>query len=155
MDDRRPVVTTVVAFNANEIKGLIASRQGPVWRDIQLRGQKVQNKARRLCPVDKGALKDSITLEMALVNGLPTARIGSNLEYAIFVHEGTGIYGRGQFIKPVRARALRWPSINQKYRQTGGNRRYKSGKTAAYVYSMRSAGSRGRPFLRNALSAAR
>lgn len=148
-------MSVTITYNSGQIRQLLTSQQGPVWRDIQMRGTKVLNKARRLAPVDQGALKKSITLEMALVNGLPTARIGSNLKYAIFVHEGTGLWGRGQFIRPVRAAVLRWPAKNQKYRQTGGNRRYRAGKTQAYVYSQRSAGSRPKPFLRNALDAAK
>ena len=39
--------------------------------------------------------------------GLPGVRIGTNVEYAIFVHEGTGIYGpKGVPIRPSRAKAL-------------------------------------------------
>lgn len=154
MDDRRPVVSVTINYNANEIKALMTSPQGPIWRDINRRGTLVLNRARRLAPVDTSRLKNSITMEMSLVRGVPTAMVGTNVKYALFVHEGTGIYGRGQFIKPVRARALRWPSINQKYRQTGGSRRYASGRTAGYVFSKRSKGSRARPFLTDALEAA-
>lgn len=144
-------MSTKVIYNSAELKALMASQNGPVWRDLNRRADRVLNKARRLCPVDQGQLKKSLTKEMALVNGVPVARVGTNVKYAIYVHEGTGLWGRGQYIKPVRKSVLRWPMKNQSGR---GNRRYRSGKTAGYVFSMRSKGVRGRPFLRDALDAA-
>lgn len=137
--------------DAGEIARLMGGPDGLVWRDVYRRGNRVLNAARRLCPVDEGRLRSSLAVEMRSVRGAPAARIGSNLPYAIFVHEGTGIYaGRGP-IKPVRAKVLRWAGKNN---SGGGRRRYRGGATAGYVFARQSKGSPGRPFLRNALPAA-
>jgi hypothetical protein len=88
---------------------------------------------------------------MRVAGDSPIGRVGTNVDYALYVHEGTGVeVGKG-YIVPVRARVLRWPAKNN----TGkGPRRYKAGATANYVYAKRSRGVMPRPFLRNALSAA-
>jgi phage gpG-like protein len=39
-------------------------------------------------PVDKGKLRASISVEMRNEGG-PVAYVGSNVEYAVYVHEGT------------------------------------------------------------------
>lgn len=48
----------------------------------------VERDAKILCPVGNGELRSSITHE---VDG-NTGVVGSNLEYAPYVHQGTGIY---------------------------------------------------------------
>lgn len=134
---------------------MLVSDNGPVWRDLQRRGRNVQQLARRKAPADTGTLKRSIITEMSTVGGVPVAQVGTNLEYALFVHEGTGIYGpRGQVIRPRTAKVLRWPRVNNNYRSTGGPRRYKGGRTAAYSYARFVRGVRPRPFLREALEEA-
>lgn len=52
----------------------------------------VEGKARQLCPVDQGFLRASITSETEITANEIVGRIGSNLEYAPYVHNGTGIY---------------------------------------------------------------
>ena len=48
----------------------------------------VENDAKKFCPVGDGQLRLSIRSER---DGL-TAAVGTNLEYAPYVHQGTGIY---------------------------------------------------------------
>jgi hypothetical protein len=90
-------------------------------------------------------------MEMRSANGSPVGRVGTNVDYALYVHEGTGVEAGRGYIVPVRARVLRWPAKNN---SGAGRRRYKAGATANYVYSKRSRGVKARPFLRDALSAA-
>ena len=52
----------------------------------------VEGEARQLCPVDQGHLRASITSETEITANEIIGRIGSNLEYAPYVHNGTGIY---------------------------------------------------------------
>ncbi len=144
-----------VQIDAAALRELLAGPTGPVWNDIRRRGNRVLMQAKANTPKDTGVLKNSLIMEMVIDRGVPVARVGSNLKYAIYVHEGTGLYGpRKRYIRPVQAKVLRWPGINNAYKQTGGNRRYKAGRTANYTYSMKSKGFPGRPFLRDALSAA-
>lgn len=71
----------------------------------------MQNEARRLAKVDTGRLRGSITFRVTgAVAAQMKGRVGSNLEYALAVEEGTGIYGpKGRPITPVRAKVLRFP----------------------------------------------
>lgn len=122
--------------------------------DLRVRANRVVNAARRLAPVDTGRLRASITQEFSTgYGGAPLVRIGSNLPYAIYVHEGTGVYGpKGQRIFPKHGRFMAWPAINN---SGSGRRRYKGGKTAMYVFARSTRGHPGRPFLLQALDAAK
>ena len=132
---------------------LLKGPNGAVWQDIHRRGNRVLNRARVLCPVDEGRLRASLTLEMRREGEEAVARVGTNLEYGLYVHEGTGIYGpRKTPIRPVRARLLRWPAKNN---SGAGRRRYKGGKTARYIYARQVKGVKPRRYLANALSAAK
>lgn len=48
----------------------------------------VENEAKKLCPVESGQLRSSITHEVADTEG----RVGTNVEYAPYVEYGTGIF---------------------------------------------------------------
>lgn len=48
----------------------------------------VEADAKILCPVDDGTLRNSI---QSKVEG-NTGKVGTNVEYAVYVHQGTGIY---------------------------------------------------------------
>lgn len=52
----------------------------------------VENQAKQNCPVDQGFLRASITSETEVTSEEIVGRVGSNLEYAPYVHNGTGIY---------------------------------------------------------------
>lgn len=55
----------------------------------------VETDAKNNCPVDMGILRASITSEVEVTSDAIVGRIGSNEEYAPYVHEGTGIYAAG------------------------------------------------------------
>ena len=145
-------MTASLKIDQNALKALLDGPQGPVWMDIQKRSNRVLNQARRNAPVDEGRLRASLALEMRSQNGAPVGRVGSNLDYALYVHEGTGVEAGRGYIVPVRARVLRWAGKNN---SGTGARRYKAGATGNYVYAKRSRGVKARPFLRDALSAAK
>lgn len=52
----------------------------------------IEREAKKECPVDQGLLRASITHEVRRDGKSMTGIIGSNLEYAPYVHQGTGIY---------------------------------------------------------------
>lgn len=68
----------------------------------------VQNEARRLCPVDTGTLRRSITYSITGSSAESMqARVGSNIDYALAVEVGTGIYGpKGRPIVPTTKQFL-------------------------------------------------
>lgn len=54
----------------------------------------VESQAKQNCPVDIGILRASITSEIEVTASEIVGRIGSNEEYAPYVHNGTGIYAK-------------------------------------------------------------
>jgi len=120
----------------NVVQTILVSPNGAVMRDMLRRGLRVQARAKQLVRVDTGRLRSSITVQM-----LPgRVIIGTNVSYAIYVHEGTGIYGpRKRPIHPVNGRYLVWTP---------------RGATRP-VFAREVRGSPPNPFLRDALWAAR
>ena len=56
--------------------------------------QLVENRAVDNCPVNDGQLQASITHKVEQNGNTFTGAVGSNLEHAPYVHEGTGLYAR-------------------------------------------------------------
>ena len=54
----------------------------------------VETEARENCPVDMGILRASITSDVEVTENAIVGTIGSNEEYAPYVHNGTGIYAK-------------------------------------------------------------
>lgn len=129
----------VVRLNDAALREFTRGRNGAVVGDLVRRADRVVNRAKQLSPVHTGRLRSSITREVVVTASGPVARAGTNVEYARWVHEGTGIYGpRGQPIRPVRAKVL-------VFTPKGANRP---------VFARQVRGARPRRFLTEALPAA-
>lgn len=138
----RAVVSSRIIYNDRELRSLLTSPTGPVVRDIMRRGQNVENRAKRLCPVDSGRLRASITHELRRERDLPVVRIGTNVKYAGFVHEGTGLFGPfKRLIRPKTKSVLRFEVRGRRGRRT-------------VVYAPAVKGMPPRPFLEESLKAA-
>lgn len=82
-------MSSVVRLNRTALSELLRGAQGPVSRDLVIKAQRVTNSAKRRCPVDTSRLRASIRYRMfSDATGL-FAMVGSDVEYALFVHEGT------------------------------------------------------------------
>lgn len=84
-------------------------------KGLEIAGQLVENEAKKNCPVNDGTLRASITHEVNMDNS--SVSIGSNVEYAPFVHEGTGQFnpeGRKTPWKYTTADGEVWTSKGQK-----------------------------------------
>ena len=79
---------------------MMSNPVGGVARDMYRRGQNVRSRALQLASSDTGRLRASIHVELVPGGGIVKARIGSNVAYAAFHHEGHGV------IRPVRAQVL-------------------------------------------------
>jgi hypothetical protein len=134
-------------LDLSAVRQLLSSPQGGVAQDMLRRGLLVETQAKRNLGgiggpkrVDTGRLRASINTQLVMQQGVPVAVVGTNVRYAMWVHDGTGLYGpRHSVIKPKRAKRLRF--------RPHGSRRY--------VYARSVKGMVGNPFLRNALHAAR
>ena len=141
-------------LNQKQIIDQLTGPSGAVALDLLKRGRRVQNLAQRLAPVDQGALRASIATEVSGSGKTLICRIGTNLDYAIYVEKGTGIYAGRGYITAKGGGLMRWPNKNNAYKTTGGNRRYSGGKTAKFVYAKKIKGMKAQPFLEPALVAA-
>lgn len=107
-------------------------------------GGRVQNAARKRTPVDTGALRTSIEYTVDVRPNSTHVTIGSPLEYARYIHEGTGIYGpKGAPIVPVTRQVLKF--------QVKGSTGKRRGKDAKWVYAKSVKGVKPNPFLVDAL----
>jgi hypothetical protein len=130
---------TRLVIRRDQITLVMAGRDGPVVADLMRRGRRVQNRAKQLAPVNHGRLRSDIQIQLVYPGAVPAVRVGNSVDYAYWVHEGTGIYGpRRRWIVPKRAKVLR----------------FRPGR-GGYIYRPRVRGAKGRPYLRDALPAAR
>jgi hypothetical protein len=131
------VSTAEIRVNQAALQHMLRNPKGQVARGILKIGKKVERKAKRLTPVDHGVLRNSITTELIIRKG-PVARIGTKVKYALYVHEGTGIYGpKAKPITPKHGKVLVFTSR----------------KTNKLVFARSVKGMKGTPYLRNALIA--
>lgn len=132
-------------LNFAAIQQLLTGTNGAVYRDMLKRGLQVESRAKQELQsaptrVDTGRLRGSIRARMIILDGVPACRVGTNVIYALFVHDGTGLYGpKAHYIVPVNKSVLRWKA--------------KGGSKSGYVYAKKSSGMRPNPFLKNALKA--
>ena len=136
-----------VRLNTAQFRQELLGPNGEVARILLAKARRVQAEAVRLCPVDNGDLRGSINISPVYREGGELAvNVGTDLEYGLYVHEGTGIYGpRGDVIRPVRAKALRWEAK----RNVGRPGRPRFQRNVVYAKYVR--GVKPRPFLRDAL----
>lgn len=140
-------VSASTRLNPGAIRVLMTSPSGPMARALLRRGLLVESQAKRNLGgiggpkrVDTGRLRASITTQLVQRNGTLWVIIGTNVSYARFVHNGTGIYGAAhREIRPRRAKFLR----------------FRSPTTRRWVFARKVKGMPANPFLLNALPAAR
>jgi hypothetical protein len=99
-------------LNAGYVRTRLARPGGPIENMLELRALAVQAAAKqriRQSPqrIDTGNLINSIQIRIYYRGGMPIARIGTNVEYAIFVHEGTIYMEANPFLRDGLARASR------------------------------------------------
>lgn len=105
-------------LNPVEINRILRSPVGPVAKNLLKRGIKVQSQAKRNLGgntgsgprrIDHGLLRASIGTQLATYGDELAVRVGTNVYYGLWVHDGTGIYGpRHTPIRPKQAKALRF-----------------------------------------------
>ncbi|MFC4328374.1 HK97 gp10 family phage protein [Streptomyces andamanensis] len=132
-------------WNEPEIDRLLRAPDGDVATYVRRVAEATRSLAVAMAPVDNGPLRASLRVEMEYSTKHVKAWVYSNLEYALYVHEGTGIYGpKGQPIRPVRAKFLRFEARNARTTPRGrGN----------IVFARQVRGARPNRFLLNALKA--
>lgn len=98
-----------ITINQEALDRILKHAKDSLSRAMKYAATDVWGNIRRLAPTDTGRLAGSFELEQ--VDEL-SWRIFTNVHYALYVHEGTGIHGpegRPIEIRPVRKKALYWP----------------------------------------------
>lgn len=130
-------VNVTVRLDDAAITRMLTSPEGDVVRDAFRRGKQVETIAKQRCPVNTGRLRSSIQTNVHAGFGRqPIVTVGSDVQYALWVHDGTGVYANRSPITPKRSKFLR----------------FNVGVRTVYARQVR--GQRSVPFLRNALPAA-
>lgn len=135
-----------ITINDAELDRLLRSPDGDVGKAVRDVVTRTRNLAVALAPVDDGPLRASLRTKMEYGQRAVKGWVYSDLEYALYVHEGTGIYGpKGQPIKPKRGRYLVFEARNARTTPRGrGN----------LVFARQVRGQRPQRFLLEALQAA-
>lgn len=124
-----------VIINDAAMRNLLTGQNGPIVQYMADIGRRIRNEAVRRCPVDEGRLRASITNTVTVDGNRIIVRVGTVVEYAMAVHNGTGIYGpSGQRIRPVTAKVLSWQP-----------------RSGPRVFAKSVKGQRGNPFLTDAM----
>lgn len=89
------------------LKRAIEESTGPVMRELTKVAVRVSAEAKRLCPVDTGRLRNSITFGVDADSQGPYAVIGTNVEYAPYVEFGTRYQRAQPFLRPAVSKVLR------------------------------------------------
>lgn len=136
-----------ITLNEPEIERMLRSPDGDVARLLRQVADRTANIARGNAPVDNGPLRGSIRVSEIVVTGnRMRIWVYTNLEYGLYVHEGTGIYGpKGQPIRPKRGRYLRFEARNARTTAPG---------RGTIVFAREVRGQRPNRYLLNALRAA-
>lgn len=142
--------------NKAKLEFILTSPIGAVAKDLLKRGARVESRAKRNLGgntgtgprrINTGVLRASVRSQLVVAPKNLAVRIGTGVYYAMWVHDGTGLYGpRHQLIRPRTAKALVFRS--KIYGAKHGKFRGK-----VVVTSVR--GMKPNPFLRDALPAFR
>lgn len=104
-----------ITDNSKEVSAAI---EAAILRGLEKIGLVAEGYAKKLCPVDTGNLRNSIT--HVVDEQEPAAIIGTDNEYAAYVELGTGIYAEGGGGRPT-------PGV---YQDAKGNWHYTRGNKA-------------------------
>lgn len=144
-----------VTVHHDRVVSYLRSPTSEPARFVGRRAQLTAGYAKTACPVDEGHLRNSIQVTPPAPAGTRTvAAVFSPLHYAVFVHEGTGLYGpRRAWIYPRKGRFM----VFQVKRPFGpmpkGKRRPAVGRRPV-VFARRVRGQAPSPFLRHGLEMA-
>lgn len=94
-------MTTRIVFDQSALRALLEGEDGDVGKDLARRAIKVEGAAKRLCPVDTGRLRSSITWELAKDEQGLYAVVGTDVTYGIFQELGTRFQPAQPFLRPA------------------------------------------------------
>jgi len=92
-----------VVFDQAALNELLETPQGPTGVAILRAAIQVERNAKRLCPVDTGRLRSSISHDLGRDGRGLVGSVGTNVEYAPHVEFGTRYMRAQPFLRPALA----------------------------------------------------
>jgi HK97 gp10 family phage protein len=92
-----------ITFQSN-LQNCISEIERKTQIELLKIGEKVTSEAKKRCPVDTGNLRSSVNNQLVASNRV---RIGTNVEYAIYVEKGTRRMEAQPFLVPAAYYVLR------------------------------------------------
>lgn len=90
-----------VKMDNDALQLLFGSIDGPTGKALAKIGVRVMTRSKRLCAVDTGRLRSSITMEMGKDGDDVVARVGTNVHYAPYLEFGTRRMTARPFLRPA------------------------------------------------------
>lgn len=90
-----------IVFDEAGLHALFTGEDGAVGKELARRVIKVETAAKRLCPVDTGRLRSSITHEIGEDRQGLVGVVGTDVEYAPHVEFGTYAMAAQPFLRPA------------------------------------------------------
>jgi hypothetical protein len=148
-----------IEINESAVAELLTGPTGPIFRQVENWTTRTTTLAKTRTPVDEGRLRASLQGTVRVEGLRVIGRSGSDVEYARYVHDGTGVFGpRGTPIVPVTAKALVFepgrmmgPLPRGVRGRVTGAARGENSKWAGLVVTKSVKGSPPNPFLLSAL----
>lgn len=96
----------LVTLRPSELTAVLEGEGGPVYADLTRRVLNVHAAATRLCPVDTGRLRSSLRWSVGRDSQGLVGLVGSDVEYAGFVNDGTRFMAAQPFLTDALSEAL-------------------------------------------------
>lgn len=90
-----------VKFDDAAVRRLFEGPDGVVAKGLAKKAVQVERTAKRLCPVDTGRLRSSITWSLEQDGRGLYALVGTNVVYAAYVEFGTRFMAAQPFLRPA------------------------------------------------------
>lgn len=104
-----------VIVAVDNTKQVTSAMKSAIEAALEEMGLVAEGAAKRICPVDTGRLRNSITHALM---GDDSVAIGTNVEYAPYVHEGTSRYKGVPFLtQAAQSNKGRFEAILRKHMQ--------------------------------------
>jgi HK97 gp10 family phage protein len=94
-------VSGEVRIDSGAVRELLNSPEGPVAAEILKRGIRVERVAKKLCPVDTGRLRASITHALGRDSQSVYCDVGTDVVYAPYVEFGTSRQAAQPYLRPA------------------------------------------------------
>lgn len=94
-----------IRWDAAGLNAVLRGPQGPVATDLLKAAIRVERMAKRLCPVDTGRLRASITHALESDAQGVLAIVGTDVHYAPYVEFGTSRMAAQPYLRPALAAA--------------------------------------------------